>query len=69
MEAVHVLVKRYFDGSGFYICGVTTKDEVAQAFCAGGEDASAIAESYSCFIDVNVCSMGDAIKPQKWEVE
>jgi hypothetical protein len=33
---VYVLTKQYADKSGFIVCGVTEKLEIAQAFEAGG---------------------------------
>jgi len=64
---IHVLVKRYLDNSGFYILGATDSDEVAQAFCIGGEDGAAKAESYAVDTEASLCWPNSPIEPTKWE--
>ena len=32
---VYILIRRYSDNSGIYVCGVTASKEVAYAFCCG----------------------------------
>lgn len=67
MSTIHVLIRRYRDGSGFYVLGATESDAVAQAFCAGGENSEPVSESYSMDTEASVCSMMQPLEPSKWE--
>jgi hypothetical protein len=63
----HVLIKRYSDNSGFYVVGATDEDAIAQAFCAGGKDGAATAESYMVDTEASILAIPDGIKPTDWE--
>ncbi len=69
MSIVHVLIKRYYDGSGFFILGATEKDEVAQAFCMGGGDSTCVTESYELDTEKRACSISQSIMPTDWEAQ
>lgn len=64
---VHILITRYYDGSGTQIVGATTSDAVAQAFCAGGAEASAVAESYKVDTEDLIRTTLNAHKPETLE--
>ena len=69
MSIVHILIKRYYDGNGFFILGATEKDEVAQAFCMGGGDSDCATESYDVETEAPVLSKQCSVKPTDWEAE
>jgi hypothetical protein len=64
---IHVLVKRYLDNSAFSIIGATGEDAIAIAFCVGGEDGAAHAESYAVDTDAALHWPPSKVEPTKWE--
>jgi len=62
---VYVLIKEYSDRSGFAVCGVTTSQDVAQAFAIGGEDGSATSRVYERDTDASLFTYNEAPGPME----
>lgn len=65
----YVLIKRYYDDSGIHVCGVTEKQEVAQAFCAGGEGSDAHPEAYKIDTGEPLRTVGNSYEVIDWSQE
>lgn len=66
---VYVLIRRYYDNSGIHVCGVTTREDIAQAFCAGSEQSSAEAEAFKVDTEEPLRPISKAYEAIKWEVQ